>query len=173
MPRAGTPRTTKARAVDHHVVDRGFEEVGGELPGLLEHVDGRAADRAARELERARARRARAALDEVGVAFDHLDVVDHDRERLAPRSPRTARACSCPADAVPASTRTRAVGEHRDARGLLPRRTTPVESTTVARPEPEHADGVAARRVRCSARSARYSAWSSSWASSAGRSPSS
>ena len=119
MPRAGGTTHDEGAAIDHHVVDGRFEEVSGALPGLLEHIDGRAVDRAARELQRARARRARAALHDVGVAFDHLYLVDEDRQGL--------RHDRCIGVGVQLSGRRGArehahttVGEHAHASGLLP-----------------------------------------------------
>ena len=75
--------------VDHDVVDRGFEEIGREQPGLPEHVDGGAADGAAHELQRPRARCARAAFDDVGVALDDLDLGGGHREHFGNERSRT------------------------------------------------------------------------------------
>jgi hypothetical protein len=69
--------------VEHDVVGVGLEQVGGQLPGPVDQLHRRLVHRGAAQLQGARAHGAVAALDQVGVAVDHPDLLDGDAQLLA------------------------------------------------------------------------------------------
>ena len=80
MAWAGTPATpiVPVGGVDDDVGDVGFEEPGGELPGLGDHRLGGATDGRPTDLQRARSARSAAGAHAVGVAVDERDPIDRD-----------------------------------------------------------------------------------------------
>ena len=99
---------------DLDVARVGLEQVRGEPAGLLEHLVGRALDGGAADLQRARAHRAHAALDQLRVGLDDLDVGERDAERAGDEL-RVGRL-------VALAVRGRARGDDRPCRPPAPRR---------------------------------------------------
>ena len=114
------PRTTTAPSLHHEVVDVRLQQVGRPLLGHLHQLARRLVDGHAAGLQAARAHRARAARDEVGVAVLDGDLLDRDVEVLA-REHRPGRRVPLPVRGGAGEHGDRAVGVHLDRGALLER----------------------------------------------------